>query len=118
MNIPDDCTVRLIDHDVSVQGMISEDIDGHVNIYVNARLSSAGQRKALKHELDHYENDDLHNDRSIQEVEDDHRLPPLVRARDLKPPQPTKPRPLTSRQTRALRNCINELDTFLFDEHI
>ena len=66
---PSSYTVRLIDLPVSVGGTIVESPDGHINIYINARLSQAEQRKALEHELDHYENDDLHNDKSIYAVE-------------------------------------------------
>ena len=82
---PDDCTVRLIDMPVSVGGRISECPDGHIDIYINARHSEAGRRRDLEHELDHWRNDDLHNDLDIRAVESRHAkpLPPLIRAADL-----------------------------------
>lgn len=86
---PDEYTLRLVDLPVRQGGMISEDPEGHVSIYINARLSDAGRREAAKHEFDHWANDDLHNDQSIQDVEREgaegrpSKLPKLMRARDL-----------------------------------
>ena len=108
MILPDSYTIRKVDMPDGSEGAISESPDGHINIYINARLSYDGQLKALEHELDHYENDDLHNDDDIQAVEcraDTHRLPEtplkgLARASDLPPakhtkkPLPAPPRPL------------------------
>ena len=85
--MPDDCTVRLVDMPVRQGGMISEDVDGHVNVYLNARLSSSSQGAAFFHEMDHAEQDDLRSDRVIRDVEQDRdqllKPPLLVRARDL-----------------------------------
>lgn len=85
--MPDDCTVRLVDMPVRQGGMISEDVDGHVNVYLNARLSSSSQGAAFFHEMDHAERDDLRSDRDIREVEQDRdrllKPPLLVRGRDL-----------------------------------
>lgn len=83
--IPDDCTVRLIDLPAGVGGRISEAPDGHVDIYINARYGENGRRRALDHELDHYERGDLDNDLPIEVVEGRADLPPLRRARDLVP---------------------------------
>lgn len=66
--MPDSYTVRLIDLPVSQGGMISEDPDGHINVYINARLSSSGQNTAAWHEWEHWYNDDLNNDRDIREA--------------------------------------------------
>lgn len=88
MKLPDDYTVRLIDMPISAGGMMTECPDGHVDIYINARLSHAGQRRAAKHEFDHWRNDDLHNGRPIREIESDgKRLPKLMKARDLIKPK-------------------------------
>lgn len=49
--------------------MVSEDETGVFNIYINARYGYYEQRKSLRHELRHIADDDLHNDRTIQEAE-------------------------------------------------
>ena len=87
--MPDEYTVRLVDMDVREGGMISEDPDGHINVYINARLSSTGQHTAAYHEWEHWYNDDLNSDKDIQKIETrpDARkrpyLPPLMRAGEL-----------------------------------
>lgn len=94
--IPDDCTVRLIDLPAGIGGRISETPDGHVDIYINARYGHNGRRRALDHELDHYERGDLHSDLPIEAVEARADLPPLLRARDLisaPSPRPLMPSP-------------------------
>ena len=95
--MPDSYTVRLVDMPVNQGGMISEDPDGHINVYINARLSDAGRHTAAAHEWEHWYNDDLHNDRDIREVEGGtrkaRRLKMLMRARDLMPKPAPKPRP-------------------------
>lgn len=128
--IPDDCTVRLIDLPAGIGGRISEAPDGHVDIYINARYGENGRRRALDHELDHYERGDLHSDLPIKAVEARADLPPLRRARDLIPekPQrrgviqyltpicpPPKPAPscLTPHQLRTLLSAVADLDPFL-----
>ena len=89
--MPDSYTVRLIDMPVRQGGMISEDPDGHINVYLNARLSNVGQMDAAYHEWKHWLDDDLNNGKGIREVENDDRagrskrLPKLKRARDLMP---------------------------------
>ena len=94
---PDEYTLRLIDMPARQGGMISEDPDGHLNVYVNARHSHDQQLLDAKHEFDHWANGDLDSDRDIREVEGgdggtSNHLPPLMRARDLMPPPP-RPRP-------------------------
>ena len=88
--MPDDYTVRLIDLPISVGGRISECPDGHIDVYINARLSRDGQRRAARHEYDHWLHDDLHSTEDIRAIEgrDRRPLPPLLRARDLIPPPP------------------------------
>ena len=69
LKLPDNCAVRLIDLEPSVNGLLSVDEDGFVNIYLNARLSRDAQLKALRHELRHYCRGDLYSDADIREVE-------------------------------------------------
>ena len=135
MTWPDDCTVRLIDMPVSVGGRISECPDGHIDIYINARHSEAGRRRDLEHELDHWRNDDLHNDLDIRAVESRHvkPLPPLIRAVDLlskslplqgkvAPAKPVTeevaahPPALFPHQLRVLATAVSELDRFMLSD--
>lgn len=93
-HLPDNYTIRLLNLPITEGGMISEDPDGHINIYLNARLSSSGRLKAADHEFNHWYNDDLNNHDSIQKVErradrqtkDKRLLCTLKRARDLQRP--------------------------------
>ena len=124
----DEYAVRLLDMPASVGGFIKESPDGFVNIYINARHSWKGQRKAYRHELRHAEEDDLHSDEPLAIIDAradgvDPRLkaiPHLLRAWDLLPPPPPKPvqkpapQPLTPYQARVLVGCITELDRWLF----
>lgn len=121
-HLPDDFTVRLTDRlPLRVGGFVCESPDGHINIYINARLSRARQCRALRHELAHIERDDLHSDRSIYDVEGVRRpvrdIPDLKRAADLLPPPPPpkkpSPRPLDRRQERLLLDCLASLDAVL-----
>lgn len=71
--MPENCIVRVVDfpRDVGgVNGMVLLDESGFYNIYLNARASWFQQRKALRHELNHIENDDFFNGKPIDEVED------------------------------------------------
>lgn len=121
----DEYAVRLLDMPASVGGFIKESPDGFVNIYINARHSWKGQRKAYRHELRHAEHDDLHSTEPLEVIEaradgTDQRLksiPTLIRARDLPSPSPknrTEEPPLTPRQLRILAHCVSELDRWLF----
>lgn len=69
MTLPDDCIVREVDLPPGVRGLVAMDDEGFLNIYVNARLSHEGRLDALRHEIDHIENDDLTNDQDIRAVE-------------------------------------------------
>ena len=71
-----DCTVRIIDLPVTVRGLVAEDETGWPSIYLNARLSREMQREALRHELEHIADDDLHNTRPIEVVENKRRSAP------------------------------------------
>lgn len=125
-------TIRMRDDlPSSVPAFIAESPDGHINIYLNSRLSHDKQREGLKHEIDHYERDDLHNGHDIHTVEAEKRpegrkLPPVFRASQLlKKARPVPvakikpaPAPLTSYQHRILMTALSELDRFLFDNTI
>ena len=65
----EDYTVRLIDMEVTVPGICVLDAEGYANIYINAKLNRERQLEALRHELEHLEDDDHYNDRPIWEVE-------------------------------------------------
>ncbi|MDO4866339.1 MAG: hypothetical protein Q4C10_07245 [Clostridia bacterium] len=133
--LPDDYTIRLVDLPISVGGRISECPDGHIDVYINARMSRDGQYRAADHEFDHWRNDDLHNGLDIRLVEgrDAHKLPPIFRARDLLPkaaeaqpePEPEaeacgplpdipmparRPQIITPWQRHVLDGCIAEMD--------
>ncbi len=117
----DEYAVRLLDLPEGVGGFVTESPDGFLNIYINARHNWHGQRKSLRHELRHAEEDDLHSDEPLAVIEaradgTDVRLkaiPHLMRARDLMPPPP-KPEPprLTPRQLAVIRRALAELDNF------
>ena len=86
--MPDSYTVRLVQMPLNVEGAMCESPDGHVNIYINNKLSNASQKEALDHEFDHWRRDDLHSADDIRAIESrrpERHLPPLVLARDLPP---------------------------------
>ena len=126
MRIPDDCTVRLIDLPYRVGGTVALSPDGHYNIYINARSGDARRRASLDHELRHIENGDFFNTDDIRTVEARasrrtvrlSAIPQLMRARDLLPKPAAEPaRPAVSPyQARVIRECLSELDRFLFDD--
>ena len=66
----DEYTLRLIDLPVRQGGMISEDPDGHINIYINARHAHDQQILDAEHEFEHWQDDDMRNDKGIQDVEE------------------------------------------------
>ena len=80
--LPDSYCIRLIDLPPSVPAQIREYPDGHIDIFVNARLSYDGQRDAVQHEIEHWQNDDFHNEDDIRTVEyrADHPEEPKPRA--------------------------------------
>ena len=133
----DEYAVRVMDLPVSVGGFVTESPDGFLNIYINARHTSAQQKNPCRHELRHAENDDLHSQEPLAVIEAradgaDVRLkaiPHLMRARDLlsslpplgkvAPAQPVTEevhRPsshsLTPRQLAIIRHALADLDNF------
>ena len=140
MRIPDDCTVRMVDLPVDCGGMVSLSTDGHFNIYLNARLDCATQRKKFLHELRHILNDDFNNSDDIYTVESradanvaQCRLPRLFKASDLltsaqfphrsgevaersevdRAPRSQAPQ-LSPHQAAVLLRAISDLDDWLF----
>ena len=63
---------RMIDLPGSIHAAsrITQDGSDFPNIYINDQLSPMGKRRAFDHEMDHLENDDFYNNRSIEEVEE------------------------------------------------
>lgn len=62
-------TVRLVKLPPAVRGFVSRDADDFNNIYINERLGSEEQKKALRHELNHIERRDFDNEKTIPEIE-------------------------------------------------
>lgn len=61
--------IRYIDMPSVTKGMTIEDADGFFNIYINASLSAAEQKEAIKHEIRHLERNDFDTEKSLQEAE-------------------------------------------------
>lgn len=62
--------VREVSLPFEVRGIVTPNAeDDSFSIYINSRLSDDQKRKALKHEIDHIENNDFYNDKTIEEVE-------------------------------------------------
>lgn len=61
--------IRYIDMPSATKGMTIEDSDGFFNIYINASLSAAEQKEAIKHEIRHLERNDFDTEKSLQEAE-------------------------------------------------
>ena len=62
--------VRLQNLPWKVNGFTILDADGDYNVYINARLSQDGQRKAYRHELRHIRRGDFYNDLPIRKAEE------------------------------------------------
>lgn len=61
--------IRYIDMPSVTKGMTIEDADGFFNIYINASLSAAEQKEAIKHEIRHLERKDFGTEKSLLEAE-------------------------------------------------
>ena len=65
-----DYCVREVPLPYGVKGAVTPNADDDgFSIYINSRLSEDQKRKALKHEIDHIENDDFYNGKPIEEIE-------------------------------------------------
>lgn len=70
MKISDDeYCIRLVDLPTSVRALVAYDEDGFPTIIVNAHLSYNEQRRAVRHELKHIENDDAHQPTDLPTAE-------------------------------------------------
>ena len=64
-----DYCARFIDLPFTTKGVTVEDAEGFYNIYINARLSSAEQKKAMEHEIQHLMRKDFDTRKSLQDAE-------------------------------------------------
>lgn len=65
-----DFFVRVIDFPTcTCGGMVMPNDDGTFSVYINAKVSADQQRRAYRHEVNHIENDDFYNGKSIREAE-------------------------------------------------
>ena len=64
-----DYNIKIIDLPYDVNGLTAVDPSGYATIFLNARLSRDGQRRALKHELRHIYRDDFDSKSDIHAVE-------------------------------------------------
>ncbi len=64
-----DVFLRYVDLPVFVKGQVLMDENGDYNIYVNAKMPVDIQQETIKHEVEHINNGDFYNGRSIAEVE-------------------------------------------------
>lgn len=63
-----DYFVRMVDFPTNNGGAVVPNDDGTYSVYINERLDSVRQRRALEHEREHIERDDL-NAPDISEAE-------------------------------------------------
>ncbi len=65
-----DFVVRMLDlHTAAVDGCVVSNSDGCHTIILNKAVCRERQQNALKHELDHIQNDDLYSDDPVSEIE-------------------------------------------------
>lgn len=67
-----DFFVRITDFPVGCgcDGMTVLNDDGTYSVYLNARTSREGQKKAMDHEYDHMAHDDMHGEKPIETLEE------------------------------------------------
>lgn len=61
--------IHIIDMPTTIPAMTVENRDGSYTILINARLSQAGQMRALKHEQAHLRNRDFEREDSADKIE-------------------------------------------------
>ena len=69
MMMNNDFRVQIIDLPYEINGLTAVDPSGYATIFLNARLSRDGQRRALKHELRHIYRNDFDSKADIRTVE-------------------------------------------------
>jgi hypothetical protein len=57
----DDVIIRIVDMPPGANAVTTLDNDGRANIYINSRLNTDAQQRALLHEIKHIERDDFCN---------------------------------------------------------
>ena len=65
----DEYRVYLVKLPATIHGAVRLDQDGFPSIYINDDLSPKAKRDAFDHEMRHIKNDDMFNDKPIQDVE-------------------------------------------------
>lgn len=65
----DEYRVYLVKLPATIHGAVRLDQDGFPSIYINDDLSPQAKKDAFDHEMRHIRNDDMYNDRPIEEVE-------------------------------------------------
>jgi len=61
--------IHVVDMPTTIPAMTVKNRDGSYTILINARLSQAGQLRALKHEQAHLRNRDFERDDSADKIE-------------------------------------------------
>ena len=66
-----DYFVRVINFPKGVNrvGFVLLNSDGTYSVYINSRASAYAQKKAMRHEYCHMENDDMYGDKDIRKIE-------------------------------------------------
>lgn len=67
--LDDEVCIRLIDLPCRINGITVQDENGFYNVYINARLSTDEQKKAIAHELTHVKRDDFYSLEPINMIE-------------------------------------------------
>ena len=65
----DEYRVYLVKLPATIHGAVRLDQDGFPSIYINDDLSPKAKKDAFVHEMRHIMEDDMYNDRPIEEVE-------------------------------------------------
>lgn len=101
-----DYTVRLAPWLTGdVPALVSEDEDGHYNIYINEKLAPHAKLESYLHEIEHCEKNDFHSDRTIYEVE--HAALPVIPVAE-EPPVEVTNRATAEEVDAALRAWAQE----------
>lgn len=61
--------VRCLDLPYKTNGLVRKDGDGNYNVYINAKMSYAVQRKTIRHEIAHIRHGDFDSFNDIRMVE-------------------------------------------------
>jgi hypothetical protein len=64
-----DYFVRVVDLPPKVKALVAENDDGTYSIYLNAKNDKRKSLSSFLHEMEHIENNDFQNGKTIQQVE-------------------------------------------------